>query len=85
MVAHSWIILLAPLAASALILAFAIHRRKLAAGLAVGGLLVSFVITASLFVQALNGQLRLPAETAVAWISVPGVEIAGDARAAGGL
>ncbi len=71
----SWTVLLAPLVAAFGILCFAIHRRRLAATLALLGLGIPCVCAISLMFQVLSGALILPVETAVWWISVPGLHV----------
>ena len=70
-----WVTLLSPLIATALILLLGIHRRRLSAGLAVGGLLLSFLCAGRLFLDALSHRLVLPAEVALSWIAVPGLAV----------
>ena len=71
MASLGWVILLAPLAAALLIWLVGIHRRRLSAALAIGGLLASFIGTASLFVDALRHPASLPYELSVPWIALP--------------
>jgi len=73
--ALGWTILLAPLAATAVIVLLGIHRRRLAAAVAVGSVLLAFLATGGLLLQALGGQLLLPARSSVSWIALPGVTI----------
>jgi len=74
--ALAWIILLAPLAAAALILLFGIHRKPLAAALAITSLLTAFGCAATVFVQAIAGHLMLPVEFNVAWMDLPQLHLA---------
>ena len=67
--------LFAPLCAATLILLLGIHRRRLAAALAVGGLLISFFCSLLLFLEALDHSLLLPAEFSIEWIALPGLNI----------
>ena len=69
-----WTILLAPLAAAFLILLFGIHRPRLSAVLAIGALLISFIGTGRIFLEALQHPAMLPEEsrmisTAVGFLS----------------
>jgi len=66
-----WTILLAPLCAAVCILLLGIHRKRLSAMLAIGGLLAAFTCTSTLFSRALTGQLTLPYELLVSWIVLP--------------
>ncbi|MBI3088311.1 MAG: NADH-quinone oxidoreductase subunit L [Candidatus Omnitrophica bacterium] len=71
----AWTLLLAPLAAAASIPLLGLHRKRLSAALAIGGLFLSFLCAAVLFLQALGGRLTLPLELSVAWISLPDLAI----------
>ena len=71
----SWITLLAPLVAAALIWLFGLHRRRFSAGVAIGSLLLSFVGAVWLFVQVLRSPHALPMEWAINWIALPGFSV----------
>jgi len=71
----SWTILLAPLGAAILIWLVGLHRQRLSATLAIGGLLISFLSSALLFFQVLTGQWIFPWEVSISWISLPGLTI----------
>jgi len=72
-----WTTLAAPLASSLLILLLGLHRRRLAAALAIAGLLGAFGCTLQLFLLAVNGLLALPFESSILWISLPGFTVEG--------
>jgi NADH-quinone oxidoreductase subunit L len=71
----AWALLLSPLVAAGSIAVFGIHRRRVSAALAIGGLLVSLGCSSWLFLQALQGQLLLPFEVDVTWILLPDLEV----------
>jgi len=73
--ALGWTVLLAPLGAALLILLVAIHRRAIAGSLAIAGLVIAFLCTLQLFLQAQTGMLPLPFESSITWISLPGFTI----------
>lgn len=70
-----WVALFAPLCAALFILLVGVPRRRLAAGLAVGGLLLSFACSLLLFMSALDHSLILPVEFSVDWIALPGLSV----------
>ena len=70
-----WTILLAPLVSAFLILLVGIPRRRLSSALAIGGLLLSFLCTASVLLQALRDHALLPIECSVSWIALPGFTV----------
>jgi len=70
-----WTLLFAPLAAAVLILLIGLRRKPLAAGLAIGGLLISFGCTLLLFLHVLRQPDALPMECSIAWIAVPGFTV----------
>ncbi|MBI3319795.1 MAG: NADH-quinone oxidoreductase subunit L [Candidatus Omnitrophica bacterium] len=67
----TWLLLLSPLLAFAGIALVGVHRRRLSAGLAIGGLLVAFLCASWLFIQTLQGRFQLPIEVSVNWIALP--------------
>ncbi|MBI2884809.1 MAG: hypothetical protein HYY15_01390, partial [Candidatus Omnitrophica bacterium] len=71
----AWLILLSPLAAAVAIMLVGLRRRRLSSSLAVGGLALSFVRAASLFLQAVRHRLPLPVETSVTWIALPDLTV----------
>jgi NADH-quinone oxidoreductase subunit L len=71
----AWTILFSPLVAALLIQLFAIHRRRLAAGLAIGSLLLSFLCTLRWFFQALEGHEESAVNFSLNWIALPGLTI----------
>ncbi len=71
----AWGLLVAPLVAFVGIVLVGIHRRRLSAALAIGGLLTSFACASWLFLQALHGQLALPLEVSVEWVAIPDLTI----------
>ena len=71
----AWMLLLAPLAASAWIALWGIHRRRLSSAIAIGALLLSFACALWLFFRVLQGTLSLPVEVSVEWIAVPDLTV----------
>ncbi|MBI3010381.1 MAG: NADH-quinone oxidoreductase subunit L, partial [Candidatus Omnitrophica bacterium] len=71
----AWLALLSPLVSAIGILLFGVHRRRLAAAFAIGGLLISFACILQLFLATNQGALSLPWETSVNWISISGFSI----------
>ncbi len=70
-----WILLFAPLAASALITCCTLRHRRLSAAIAVAALLLSFGCTLALFLQTLRGTLTLPLQQSVDWIALGDLHI----------
>ena len=71
----AWLLLLAPLLAAPGILLFGLRRKPISATLAVGALLVSLYCASWLFLQALSGQLTLPFEVSIDWITIQDLHI----------
>ncbi len=72
----SWTLLLAPLIAASAIWLFGIHRRRLAANLALTGMVTSFGCALWVFDQALRQHSHAFAwESSVEWLSVPGFTV----------
>jgi len=70
-----WTILLAPLGAAVTIQLVGVHKRRLAAALAITGLLLSFICAGWLFLRALEEPTVLPFESSIAWIALPGLTV----------
>lgn len=70
-----WIVLLAPLAACAGITLFTRRSKKLSAGLAIGAMVLSLLVTVRLFLH-LTGHADVAAtESTVSWIDLPGLSL----------
>ena len=67
----AWLLLFSPLLAAAGILLLGVHRRRVSAVLAVGGLGVSLLCALWLAAHALLGGLALPVEVSASWIGLP--------------
>ena len=73
--ALGWTVLLAPLVAAVLIQLVGVHRPRLSASLAIGGLLLSFGCAVRLFLHALGHPSALPFNASVEWIALPGLSV----------
>lgn len=68
-----WFILLLPLAASLLITFFTLKNRELSAGISIGAIMISFVL--SLALPALDQGMHEPVSTSVSWLSVGSLDV----------
>jgi NADH-quinone oxidoreductase subunit L len=70
----AWALLFSPLIAAVLILLVGLRRHRVASGLAVGGMLVSFACTAALFLGVVQGDVAA-FETSASWIALPHLQV----------
>jgi NADH-quinone oxidoreductase subunit L len=68
-----WLILFLPLLAAGCITLFTLRNRALSAGLSIGAIVISFVLTIS-FIAA-NGWTPMPAESVANWLTIGGLHV----------